>query len=65
MIMANIFEVIDGIVERNRSALMDDVKTAIGEKAHGDIAADYVDTACYQIGDEIKRYLRAYKDFKN
>lgn len=63
--MANIYEVIDGIVERNLKALTSDVRDAMGSKAHADIAVDYMDTLAYQIKDEIKIYLRAYRDFKN
>ena len=63
--MANIYEVIDGIVERNLKALTSDVRDAMGSKAHADIAVDYMDTLAYQIKDEIKTYLRAYKDFSH
>ena len=62
---ADVFKVFEEIVQRNRTILMDDVRTAIGDKAHADIAADYIDTACSQIEDEFKRWLRAYRDFKN
>ncbi len=63
--MANIYEVIDGIVERNLKALTSDVRDAMGSKAHADIAVDYMETLAYQIKDEIKTYLKAYRDFKN
>jgi len=63
--VANIFEVIDDIVERNKNALISDVRFEIGDKAHADIAADYMDTLAAKVRDDIKRYLRAYKDFSN
>lgn len=63
--MANIYEVIDGIVERNKTALIEDCRTEIGDKAHADIAADYLDTLASKILEETKRYLRSYKDFKS
>lgn len=62
--MANVYEVIDGIVERNKDALIADMRFEISDKASGDIAADYMDTLAVKIRDEVKTYLRAYNDFK-
>ena len=62
--MANVYEVIDGIVERNKDALIADMRFEISDKAGGDIAADYMDTLAVKIRDEVKTYLRAYNDFK-
>ena len=60
----NMYEAIDGIVERTRAAMIEDCRTEISDKAAGDIAADYLDTLAVKIRDEIKTYLRAYNDFK-
>lgn len=63
--MANVYEVIHDITQRTKTAMIEDVRTQIGDKAHADIAADYIDTTAEKISEEVRRYLRAYNDFKN
>ena len=62
--MPNIYEVIEDITKRTKTAMIEDVRTQIGDKAHADVAADYIDTTAEKISEEIRRYIRAYNDFK-
>lgn len=55
---------IDVICDRIKTGMVDGVQVDIADPKSREVAVSYIESTAERINEDVKRYIRAYRDFK-